>query len=557
MRASKRSRKRALVLIAVHLVAFAHILHWQLNGTSLAPLEPSEAHEAITYGVINAGFVLLALAVVSTLFLGRWFCGWACHVVALQDLCAWMMGKLGIRPRPIRSRLLVFVPIFAAIDVFLLPRILRWIDGQAWQGFSWHPTTDELWETFPGPWMAALTFLVDGFLIVYLLGGKAFCTYGCPYGALFALADRRAKGRIRVTDACEGCGHCTVTCTSNVDVRREVAQFGQVVDAGCMKCGDCISVCPKEALYFGFRAAPGVTPKDRPAPKRPVDFTWPEEIGMAVVFAISVYAFRGLYGGVPFLLAVGLAVIAALGTIVGLRLVRQGELSLQHHRLKTDGRLTGAGFAALALVPAFLAFTAHSAWIQFHWRRGVAAMQVIEEHARGTPERIEAVVLALDRLGVVDRWGLRDSAELHNRMGQLAIELSQLRYESLPERTASEEYRRAEAHLRRAIELDDGLITARLRWAEVLILAQREEESLDLLEQIFEREPLHGFASQRLGMILERRPGLARARLMGVDFALRLGDVDGAANALAPLLQSQPADPEVQARRRAIEAARP
>ena len=25
-----------------------------------------------------------------------------------------------------------------------------------------------------------------------------------------------------------------------------------VVDPGCMKCMDCISVCPNDALYFGF-----------------------------------------------------------------------------------------------------------------------------------------------------------------------------------------------------------------------------------------------------------------------------------------------------------------
>ena len=31
---------------------------------------------------------------------------------------------------------------------------------------------------------------------------------------------------------------------------------GMVVDPGCMKCMDCVSVCPNDALYFGFGPLP-------------------------------------------------------------------------------------------------------------------------------------------------------------------------------------------------------------------------------------------------------------------------------------------------------------
>lgn len=55
--------------------------------------------------------------------------------------------------------------------------------------------------TFPKWIMAPTTILVVGFLIVWWLGAKGFCTYGCPYGAFFAIADRVAPVRIKVTDA--------------------------------------------------------------------------------------------------------------------------------------------------------------------------------------------------------------------------------------------------------------------------------------------------------------------------------------------------------------------
>ena len=60
--------------------------------------------------IINTGVVFFALTILSTMVLGRWFCGWACHLVALQDACRWLLLKVGIRPRPLRSRWMAVVP---------------------------------------------------------------------------------------------------------------------------------------------------------------------------------------------------------------------------------------------------------------------------------------------------------------------------------------------------------------------------------------------------------------------------------------------------------------
>ena len=65
--------------------------------------------------------------------------------------------------------------------------------------------------------------LICGFVIVYFLGAKGFCTYACPYAGFFAPADTVSPGRIVVDhDKCEGCGHCTAVCTSNVRVHEEI-----------------------------------------------------------------------------------------------------------------------------------------------------------------------------------------------------------------------------------------------------------------------------------------------------------------------------------------------
>jgi polyferredoxin len=496
VRRSKRAWKRAAVLLLVHLAIAAHVAHWKLAGRTLTPLEPSEAGETLTTGAINAGFVLLVLLVLSTLVLGRFFCGWACHVVAYQDACAWLLSKLGWKPRPVRSRLLVFVPVLAAIEMFALPALGRLLDGAGLPALSWHLTTDAFWERFPGPWIALLTFAVAGFALVWFLGAKGFCTYGCPYGALFGAADRFARGRIRVTDACEGCGHCTATCTSNVRVHQEVRDHRMVVDPGCMKCMDCVSVCPKGALYFGFGPAPAASAR----PVRRYDFSWAEELALALVFLLAAYAFRGLYGAVPLLLAVGLAVLAAASAVTLARLVARAELKLQHVVLKRGRRLTGAGLAGLALFPAFLAFTAHSALVQWQVREGNRAVAEAARLARGSQVWLLAVARAERCLGRASAWALVDSAELENKLGQVLV---------LGGKGAA-----AEPHLARAIELQPANRSARVFLAEALAARGELDGACALLEELHALDPADPMLSGAVASLLRAAPDHARARVL-------------------------------------------
>ena len=98
---SRKARRRAVALIVVHLLVVVHVAHWKITGATLTPLEPSESMQTLELGYVNAGFVVFGALLVATLVFGRFFCGWACHVVALQDACAWLLKKLGFKPRPI------------------------------------------------------------------------------------------------------------------------------------------------------------------------------------------------------------------------------------------------------------------------------------------------------------------------------------------------------------------------------------------------------------------------------------------------------------------------
>jgi len=438
---SRASRVRAFVLVLVHVAIAAHIAHWYSTGETLTPLEPSEAMEYSKHSVVNAGLVFFVVGTLLTAIFGRFFCGWACHIVALQDLCRWMLLKIGIRPKPLRSRALLFVPAVAFVYMFLWPVAYRlWIGDDFSQGRTeW--TTTGFWDTFP-PWpIALLTFAVCGFVIVYFLGAKGFCTYACPYGALFGLVDKVAPGRIRVTDACEGCGHCTATCSSNVQVAAEVRDYGQVVDSGCMKCMDCVSVCPKDALYFGFGKVAKVPREDRPkhAKGAPVaigklarwrDLSRGEELGLALLFAAAFFTFRGLYGAVPFLLALGLAATLAFIGLLCARLLTEEGVRLQSSTLKASGALTGGGRTFLSCSALLGLFWIHSATIQYREGRAETSFQATQAmrdawrpQAGATLSRADASLLdALESDAVfLDSWALVPSANNARRLAWAAL----------------------------------------------------------------------------------------------------------------------------------------
>ncbi len=376
---STTSRWRAIVLFSVNALMIVHIIQWLIMGRTISPIEPSETMFTLQNGAVNAGFIFFALALLATLIFGRFVCGWGCHILALQDFCAWLLKKFGLTPKPFRSRLLVFVPLLGALYMFVWPTASRLFYAPPNEPlipqFTNHLVTNEFWATFP-PLAVAIPFLfICGFMTVYFLGQKGFCTYGCPYGGFFGVADKLAPGKIRVTDACNQCGHCTATCTSNVLVHAEVKQYGMVVNPGCMKCMDCVSVCPNDALYFGFgKPALGVAQTI----KQNYSLTWPEELAGAIIFLASLLAVWDVYQLVPMLMALGVAAITTFLALRTWRLLRSQDLSFYRFTLKAAGRLRKAGWVFLGFALLWIGLNAHSGWVRYHERAGTRAFESLQ-----------------------------------------------------------------------------------------------------------------------------------------------------------------------------------
>ncbi len=433
MRQSKAGRWRAISLIVVHLLIIAHVMHYLYAGRTVSPIEPSETMYALEKGEVNAGAIFFLLALLSTVVFGRFLCGWACHLVAYQDFCGWLMKKVGIRPQPFRSRLMLWIPFGVAVYMFIWPTFARLVFPRLVEQFpqllemfpvflqpfsqiapklpefSNSLMTSEFWETFPGPVFAVLTIVVCGLAAVYFLGAKGFCSYSCPYGGFFAPLDKLAVGKIMVTDACEHCGHCTANCTSNVRVHEEVKHYGMVVDPGCMKCMDCVSVCPNDALYFGFKAGTKNKLPRTERPRKQYDLSLGGEVVFLTIFLLAMASFRGIYDGPPFLMSLTLGAITAFLCFRFWALIRKPTVRIQNIKLKTAGAIGPSGFAFAGLALCWLVFTAHCGFIQYHRYMG---QHYRNEHVRTSlqpsPDQHKLVEKSHNHFKVVEDWGLFD-----------------------------------------------------------------------------------------------------------------------------------------------------
>ncbi|MBC8202387.1 MAG: 4Fe-4S binding protein [Planctomycetes bacterium] len=368
---SRRSRSKArwTVLILVQVLILLHVGLWVLlGGETITPIEPSEGMEFVKNGVINAGTIFFALALISTWIFGRWFCGWGCHIVFLQDWCYALLRKFGIRPKPFRVRLLAWVPLALGLYMFVWPLFYRialapWLQPNLrWPTITTDLTTSNFWESFVTPLMAIPFLFICGFATVYVLGAKGFCTYGCPYGGFFAPLDRVSPMRVQVNDNCAQCGKCTAACTSNVRVHEEVHLHKMVVDSGCMKTMDCIDACPNQALSVGFTGI--ATGKKIARKTQKYDVSIAGEFGIAAVFLIGFFSFRGLYASIPMLMAVGMSLVSTWIIWKGVQLFKEQNVSVHRHQLKFHGKLKPLGKLALLFSFLTLFFVMQSGAVQ-------------------------------------------------------------------------------------------------------------------------------------------------------------------------------------------------
>lgn len=510
---------RAGVLIGVHLLIAAHLLHGWWAGETFGRVVLADAQATLQHGVVNPGFLLFALALLATALCGRFFCGWACHMGALQDACAWLLRRLRIRPRPFRSRLLGYAPLLLALYLFVWPSLQQawalppdaWPDAAEQALGAWHVEwrSRDLWAGMPGPWVALPFLLLCGGATVYFLGARGLCRYACPYGGLLRPVERLAPLRVVVDpDLCDQCARCTAACSMQIRVHELTREHGAVIDPDCMRTLDCIEACPTQALALRPVLPPLWRAAEQSAGER---IGLIDELLVAAV-ALAVCALtRGLYGAIPLLLAATLGVLTGFVAWKTLQILRQPDARMHTLPLRRQRRLTGAGRGWLLLVVVGCLLLLQGAAVRLSlWqadrldRAVVVGWDAVAARQVEPPQRAAAVA-ALRWYTLASPLGSGGIAALTTPEVPLRRAWMQLVLGD----SAS-----AESTLRAELARVDGDEAVLLELAQVLLLRADTDGAIDLLQAAVAVQPTLAAASELLFTLLIERGDSAAAEQM-------------------------------------------
>ena len=208
---------------------------------------------AMLGGVLTgAGIVLLSLFV-SSLFLGRAFCGYACSAGGGQE-CLMRINEKKVKGTKINSikYYIWAIWLIAIIVFFILSGGIKEVDFFA--------GTVDNWEFLIAPYRYVIYFGVLAlFTTVNLsLGRRASCHTFCwiaPFMIIGTkLSDLLKLPRLRLKsnkDSCIGCKQCDKKCPMSLDVNIMVAT-GNMVNSECILCGECVDICSQKSITYSF-----------------------------------------------------------------------------------------------------------------------------------------------------------------------------------------------------------------------------------------------------------------------------------------------------------------
>jgi ferredoxin-type protein NapH len=203
-------------------------------------------------GIIAGSLIIFVSLFVSSLFLGRAFCGWVCPAGATQELCAKVRNKDFRNGKRNLIKYIIWVPWVSIIIVMFI---------QAGTIAAIEP----FYQTYYGISITGLESVIMFLAIAGLIAGLALvagkrgaCHVIC-WMAPFMIVGRKIRNSVNWpalqleadSSKCINCKACTRNCSMSLDVNGMV-QKQSMENSECILCGNCVEICPKGAIEYTF-----------------------------------------------------------------------------------------------------------------------------------------------------------------------------------------------------------------------------------------------------------------------------------------------------------------
>lgn len=215
-------------------------------------------------GTIKYDFSLYVAGFLSLMgiIFGRFICGWLCPFGLIQDLLYKIPSRKIKVNKKINNVLKYLKYVILIVFVILLPMFLvnefeisppyfcEYIcpAGTLEGGIPLVLLNESLRETIGILFVWKMLILV-GMIMASIFIYRPFCRYICPLGAFYGLFNSISFYKLKIDkNKCTRCNACVRKC------KRDIEVYKNPNSAECIRCGDCMKVCPTKAIKKEVRA---------------------------------------------------------------------------------------------------------------------------------------------------------------------------------------------------------------------------------------------------------------------------------------------------------------
>jgi polyferredoxin len=204
------------------------------------------------HGIVNGSLIMFGLMFISSLFLGRAWCGWVCPGSAMADIAE------PINNQPVNGRKidwikwLIWIP-WISLIVWLAIR------SGGYRSVNFFLLT-ESGVSMDSPEKYLIYYIVIALFVglAMVFGRRTGCHSVC-WMAPFMIIGRWIRNRfgwhslrlVADASACTDCNLCTKHCPMSLDVNLMVERE-QMENSECILCGNCVDHCARRAIRYSF-----------------------------------------------------------------------------------------------------------------------------------------------------------------------------------------------------------------------------------------------------------------------------------------------------------------
>jgi polyferredoxin len=221
-------------------------------------LSPYVIVDGAMNGIVNGSLVMFGLMFISSLFLGRAWCGWICPAGGIQEIVE------PVNNRPVNGRKidwikwLIWVPWISII-------VIMAVRAGGYSSIALGHHTQGGISVAGAPDRPIIVAYIIYYLVIFLfvglavvVGRRAGCHTIC-WMAPFMIIGRWIHNRfpwpsLRLkadSSTCINCKTCIRKCPMSLDVNAMV-QKESMENTECILCGSCVDTCPEDVIHYTF-----------------------------------------------------------------------------------------------------------------------------------------------------------------------------------------------------------------------------------------------------------------------------------------------------------------